>query len=104
MKSVSRNQRRRINPTAKRRSMRVAVATPDTVVHGINVSREWRLHKEVVPSMSECDRLRRTAYFYRREAIQWARYARLGGLLKPASAKDLALSYLASYRRVKEAV
>jgi hypothetical protein len=89
------------NSPAKRRTQPHATPTPDRIVHGVSIDREWRLWTEVVPAMSGCDRLRRTAYFYRREAITWARHARLLTLLRPESAKGLALSYLASYRRAK---
>ena len=78
-----------------------ATRTPDRIVHGVNIDREWRLTQEVVPAMTACPRLRRTAYFYRREALAWLRHMRRGWLLTPADCKELALGYLASYRRAK---
>lgn len=83
------------------RKTRNATSTPDRIVHGVNIDREWRLTQEVVPTTTECPRLRRTAYFYRREAIAWLRHMRRGWLLTPAGCKELALGYLSSYRRVK---
>ena len=89
---------------AKRRTHTHAISTPDRIVHGVNIDSEWRLTQEVVPTTTACPRLRRTAYFYRREALAWLRHMRRGWLLTPADCKELAIGYLASYRRAKGGV
>jgi len=71
----------------------------DRIVQGVNVDREWRLFGEVVPTTTAHQRCgHRTAYFWRKQAINWARHALRRDLLTPSQCKDLALSYLARYR------
>jgi hypothetical protein len=70
------------------------------------IENDFRLFGTIIPaSTTEYDR-RRTAYFYRREAIAWAREARLPHwrqIASPGVALRLAKSYLAIYRQMKGA-
>jgi hypothetical protein len=69
------------------------------------ITRSFKLFGTVIPaSTADVDR-RRTSYFYRREAIAWARMARQwwpGGDFQTICRK-LAKHYLASYRQMKSA-
>jgi len=64
----------------------------------------FRLYGQVIPaSTADCNR-RRTAYFYRREAIAWAREARLPNwraIAPRETSIDIAKSLLATYRQLK---
>ena len=70
------------------------------------IEQNFRLFGSIIPASSaEYDR-RRTAYFYRKEAIAWAREARRPHWMQIASpgvALRLAKSYLAIYRQMKGA-
>jgi len=66
------------------------------------IERAFELFGTIIPASSQDTERRRTAYFYRREAISWARMARQwwpAGM--QATCRRLAKSYLASYRKMK---
>jgi hypothetical protein len=69
------------------------------------ITRSFELFGTVIPaSTADVDR-RRTAYFYRQQAIGWARMARQwwpGGDFQ-TTCRKLAKHYLASYRQMKSA-
>lgn len=68
------------------------------------IAREFELFGSVIPASSADGERRRTAYFYRREAIAWGRMARQwwpGGGDFQATCRSLAKSYLATYRQMK---
>ncbi len=64
------------------------------------VERAFRLFHTVIPADSAARGRDRTPYFYRREAINWARAARQWGGDMRETCVSLAKSYLASYRRM----
>jgi hypothetical protein len=68
------------------------------------IARTFSLFGSVIPASTEDTTRRRTAYFYRAQAIAWARMARRqwppGGDMQ-ALCRRLAKSYLASYRKLK---
>jgi len=65
------------------------------------ITREFELFGTVIAASTADTRRRRTAYFYRREAIEWARLARhWPGDFKPIC-KRLAIRYLSLYRQAK---
>jgi len=70
------------------------------------IEQNYRLFGSIIPASSaEYDR-RRTAYFYRKEAIAWAREARRPHWIQiasPGTATRLAKAYLANYRQMKGA-
>lgn len=93
-------KRSKTNPTA------AGVVPCGRIVQGVDVDREWRIFGEIVPSTTEYDhRRRRTAYFYRKQAIAWLRSALRFGLgdLTAAECKATALRYLAHYKAAKAA-
>ena len=68
------------------------------------IERTFELFGSVIPTSTADTERRRTAYFYRQQAIAWARMARQhwppGGDMQ-ALCRRLAKSYLASYRKMK---
>lgn len=65
------------------------------------ITREFKLFGTVIPASSADTQRRRTAYFYRKEAIEWARLARQWPGDYRAMCKRLAMRYLALYREAK---
>jgi hypothetical protein len=68
------------------------------------INRTFELFGTVIPASSADTERRRTPYFYRREALEWARLARQcwpGGGDMRATCRKLAKHYLASYRQMK---
>jgi hypothetical protein len=75
----------------------VEIMTPE------RIARRFELFHTIIPAYSE-EAHRRTAYFYRREAIQWAKMARQCYSWETAfrqTCRNFAKSYLASYRLAK---
>lgn len=66
------------------------------------IERTFQLFGSVIPASSQDTERRRTSYFYRREAIAWARMARQWwpGEMQ-ATCRRLAKSYLETYRQMK---
>ncbi len=68
------------------------------------ISRTFELFGSVIPASTQDTERRRTPYFYRKQAVEWARMARQwwpnGGDFQ-ATCRRLAKSYLASYRQMK---
>jgi len=66
------------------------------------IARAFELFGSVIPASTGDTTRRRTAYFYRREAIAWARMARQEwpGEMQ-AACRRLAKGYLATYRRLE---
>lgn len=75
------------------------------IVAGVDIDREYRIHGEIVPATSECSRYRRTAYFYRKQAIAWMHSAMRAGLgnITVAECRATALRYLAHFKAAKAA-
>lgn len=68
------------------------------------ISRAFELFGSVIPTSSADTERRRTSYFYRREAIAWARMARQWWPAQmQMTCRKLAKNYLASYRKMKSA-
>ena len=70
------------------------------------IAREFALFGTVIAASSADTQRRRTAYFYRREAIEWGRMARQwwpGGGDMRGTCKRLAMHYLNLYRQSKAA-
>jgi hypothetical protein len=67
------------------------------------IERQFELFRTVIPASSEDVTRRRTSYFYRKEAISWARMARekWPTVTFPALCARLAKTYLATYREMK---
>ena len=68
------------------------------------IARAFELFGTVIPASTEDTIRRRTTYFYRRQAIEWARMARQywpGGGDMQATCRRLAKSYLDTFRRLK---
>jgi hypothetical protein len=81
-------------------------AGPSPAWNRERVERDFRLFGTVLQAQSECERFRRSSYFYKREAISWAREALRGlrgawPLLPYEKSLRLAKSYLAHYRAAK---
>jgi hypothetical protein len=67
------------------------------------ITRTFALFGTIIPASSADTERRRTPYFYRREAIEWARLARQwwpGGDMQ-ATCRKLAKHYLETYRQMK---
>lgn len=66
------------------------------------IERAFGLFGTIIPASSADVTRRRTTYFYRRQAIEWARMARQWwpGEMQ-ATCRKLAKHYLASYRQMK---
>lgn len=67
------------------------------------ITRRFELFGTVIAASTADAERRRTPYFYRREAIEWARMARQwwpGGDFQ-ATCRKLAKHYLAAYRKIK---
>lgn len=70
------------------------------------ISRTFELFGTVIPASTLDTERRRTSYFYRRQAIEWARMARqwwLGGGDFRKTCRSLAKHYLKTYRQMKSA-
>jgi len=68
------------------------------------IARAFQLFGTVIPASTQDTERRRTAYFYRKQAIEWARMARQwwpGGGDFQKTCRSLAKHYLASYRQMK---
>jgi len=67
------------------------------------IERQFDLFHTIIPASSEDVGCRRTSYFYRKEAIAWARMSRERWPSKTLAAlcARLAKSYLAAYRKMK---
>jgi len=65
------------------------------------ITREFGLFGTIIAASTADIRHRRTAYFYRREAIEWARMARQWPSDCKPLCKRLALRYLSLYRLAK---
>lgn len=67
------------------------------------ITRTFELFGTVLAASTADTERRRTAYFYRVQAIAWARMARQNWPSRdmPALCRRLAKSYLASYRKMK---
>jgi hypothetical protein len=67
------------------------------------IARAFELFGTVIPASTQDTIRRRTAYFYRKQAIAWAKLARQywpGGGMQ-ATCRRLAKSYLDTYRQMK---
>ena len=69
------------------------------------IERQFELFHTIIPASSEDVGGRRTSYFYRKEAIAWARMSREWWPSKtfPALCARFAKMYLANYRATKQA-
>ena len=70
------------------------------------IERAFQFWGTVIPASSQDTERRRTSYFYRQQAIEWARMARQwwpGGGDFQKTCRSLAKHYLAEYRRMKSA-
>lgn len=70
------------------------------------IEQNFRLFGSIIPSYSEDANHRRTAYFFRKAAIAWAREARQPewrAILNRPACIRLAKAYLAHYREMKGA-
>ena len=79
---------------------------PLTTMTRQQITREFELFRTIIPAASADATRRRTAYFYKREAIEWGRMARQwwpGGGDMRAVCKRLAMHYLDLYRQSKAA-
>ena len=68
------------------------------------ITRTFQLFGTVIPASTTDTTRRRTAYFYRKQAIEWGRMSRQwwpGGGAMESTCRSLAKSYLATYRRLK---
>lgn len=65
------------------------------------ITGEFGLFGTVIAASTADTQRRRTAYFYRREAIEWARMARQWPGDSKTLCKRLALRYLSLYRQAK---
>jgi len=64
------------------------------------IARRYQLFGSIIPSYSDDTDHRRTSYFYRKQAVEWARMARQwwpGAAMRPIC-RRLAKHYLAQYR------
>ena len=79
---------------------------PEPGLTAEQIARAFELFGTVIPASTGDTIRRRTAYFYRKQAIEWARMARQywpGGGDMQATCLRLAKAYLATYRRLKRA-
>jgi len=69
------------------------------------IERAWRLFHSVIPADSAQHGRQRTSYFYRLQAIAWARMAREYGWFDGGRMRDTAISiakmYLKTFRQMK---
>ena len=68
------------------------------------IARAFELFGTVIPASTQDTIRRRTAYFYRKQAIEWAKLARQywpGAGDMQATCRRLAKSYLAIFRQMK---
>ena len=77
---------------------------PEPGLTAEQIAHVFELFGTVIPASTGDTIRRRTAYFYRKQAIEWARMARQywpGGGDMQATCLRLAKSYLATHRRLK---
>jgi len=77
---------------------------PEPGLTAKQIARAFELFGTVIPASTDDTIRRRTAYFYRKQAIEWAKLARQywpGGGDMQATCRRLAKSYLATFRRLK---
>ena len=77
---------------------------PETGLSAKQIARAFELFGTVIPASTGDTIRRRTAYFYRKQAIEWARMARQqwpGGGDMQATCRRLAKAYLDNFRRLK---
>lgn len=77
---------------------------PLTTMTREQITREFELFGTIIPASSADAARRRTAYFYKREAIEWGRMARQwwpGGGGMRGTCKRLAMHYLNLYHEIK---
>jgi len=70
------------------------------------ITRAFELFGTIIAASTEDTARRRTAYFYRKQAIEWAKLARQywpGSRDMQATCRRLAKGYLARYRQIKSA-
>jgi hypothetical protein len=68
------------------------------------ITREFELFHTIIPASSADATRRRTAYFYKKQALEWGRMTRWwwpGGGDMRGTCKRLAKHYLDSYRQIK---
>jgi len=68
------------------------------------IERAFQFWGTVIPASTQDTERRRTPYFYRREALEWARLARQwwpGGGDMRTTCRNLAKHYLKTYRQMK---
>ena len=68
------------------------------------IKRVFTRFRSVIPATSGDERLRRTAYFFRKQAIAWARRARQWRAVgeMEATFRSLAKLYLSDYNKMKK--
>ena len=96
---------RKRNARASRTAIKQAVFHVEQLTR-LQIEQTFKLFGQVIPASTDDYNRRRTSYFYRREAIAWAREARLPNwqaITRRETAVRLAKSYLAIYRRMKGA-
>ena len=77
---------------------------PEPGLTAKQITRAFELFGTVIPASTGDTIRRRTAYFYRKQAIEWARMARQqwpGGGDMQATCRRLAKYYLDTFRRLK---
>ena len=77
---------------------------PELGLTAEQIAHAFELFGTVIPASTGDTIRRRTAYFYRKQAIEWARMARQywpGGGDMQATCRRLAKSYLDTFRRLK---
>ena len=77
---------------------------PEPGLTAKQITRAFELFGTVIPASTGDTIRRRTAYFYRKQAIEWARMARQywpGGGDMQATCRRLAKSYLDTFSRLK---
>nr|WP_321349267.1 hypothetical protein [uncultured Methanoregula sp.] len=79
---------------------------PEPGLTAEQITRAFELFGSIIPASTEDTTRRRTAYFYRQQAIAWARMGRQywpGSGDMQGTCRRLAKHYLAAYRQMKSA-
>ena len=79
-------------------------SNPEPGLTAKQIARAFELFGTVIPASTGDTTRRRTAYFYRKQAIEWAKLARQywpGAGDMQATCRRLAKSYLATFRQMK---